>query len=171
MNNLKNMKAIKQYSTILHSRMKSIGRRVNGRRCQTVGMEDDRHPGKLRKFECCPVSSKSKKKSKLAKGVAFIGGDEDDDSNDQDDDYVPDDDFLDDDDDDDQNNDHPHDDPSNPEPDQHDHHASSPPSPPQHDQSYDYVSDDEFVDDATGIFILYMCIRHHSYKLATYLFL
>lgn len=133
-----------------HLRVINIGRRTEGRRCQMVGMEDSRHPGKLRKYECCPVSSgKSKsKKSKLVKGVAFIEGDEDDSS---DSDYVPDDDFLDDDDDHD-DDDHPHDDPSNPDPDQHDH-TSSP--SPQHAQSYDYVSDDEFVNDA-GIHTQYV---------------
>lgn len=124
-----------------------------------VGMEDDRHPGKLRKFECCPVSSSSNSKSKksqqkLVKGVAFVG-DSDDDDND-DDDYVPDDDFLDDDDHDDDgdddtddnNDDHSHHIPSNPDPDQHDQASSPSWSPSQHAQSYDYVSDDEFVTDA-----------------------
>lgn len=135
------------------------GRRTGGRRCQLVGMEDNRHPGKLRKYECCPVStgktksSSSSKKSKLVKGLAFIGDEDDSDS----DDYVPDDDILDDDDDDD--DDHPHDDPSNPDPDQHDHTISP---PPQHAQSYDYVSDDEFVNDA-GIHKHTLCIRHNPY--------
>ena len=113
-----------------------------GRRCQTVGMEDDQHPGKLRKYKCCPVSSSKKSSSKkLVKGVAFIGGDEDD--CDQDD-YMRDDDFLDDDDSDDDDDFHDH--------------TSSPSSSPQHAQSYDYVSDDEFVTDA-GIHNQYMCIR------------
>lgn len=130
----------------------SIGRKQSGgRRCQTVGMEDQQQPGKLRKYECCPVSSKSKKKSqKLVKGVAFIGDEDDSDNNG--DDYVRDDDFLDDDhnddnNDDDDTDDKPHHNPSIPDPDQHDH-TSSRSSSPQHAQSYDYISDDEFVHDA-----------------------
>ncbi|XP_032787702.1 uncharacterized protein LOC116925152 isoform X4 [Daphnia magna] len=126
-----------------------------GRRCQTVGMEDQQQPGKLRKYECCPVSSKSKKKSqKLVKGVAFIGDEDDSDNNG--DDYVRDDDFLDDDhnddnNDDDDTDDKPHHNPSIPDPDQHDH-TSSRSSSPQHAQSYDYISDDEFVHDAEDTF-------------------
>uniref|UniRef100_A0A0N8DDR4 L(2)01289 long form n=1 Tax=Daphnia magna TaxID=35525 RepID=A0A0N8DDR4_9CRUS len=127
----------------------------SGRRCQTVGMEDQQQPGKLRKYECCPVSSKSKKKSqKLVKGVAFIGDEDDSDNNG--DDYVRDDDFLDDDhnddnNDDDDTDDKPHHNPSIPDPDQHDH-TSSRSSSPQHAQSYDYISDDEFVHDAEDTF-------------------
>ncbi len=128
----------------------SIGRKqTGGRRCQTVGMEDPNQPGKLRKFECCPVKSSNKKsKQNLVKGVAFIGDEDDSDCDDyvQNDDFLDDDDQNDDDDDDDDDNDDlpPH--PSQPDPDQHDHSASTP--SPQHAQSYDYVSDDEYVTDA-----------------------
>ncbi|XP_046651298.1 uncharacterized protein LOC124342369 isoform X3 [Daphnia pulicaria] len=128
-------------------------KQTGGRRCQTVGMEDPNQPGKLRKFECCPVKSSNKKsKQNLVKGVAFIGDEDDYDCDDyvQNDDFLDDDDQNDDDDDDDDDNDDlpPH--PSQPDPDQHDHSASTP--SPQHAQSYDYVSDDEFVTDAEEVF-------------------
>lgn len=106
-----------------------------------VGMEDSQHPGKLRKYQCCPVkSSKSNKKSKLARGVAFVGDEEDCEEN-----FTRDDDFVDDDDDDDDHydDDDPHDAPPTPPA------TSSPirPAASQHatTQTFDYVSDDEFV--------------------------
>lgn len=149
----------------------SIGRKqTGGRRCQTVGMEDPNQPGKLRKFECCPVKSSNKKsKQNLVKGVAFIGDEDDYDCDDyvQNDDFLDDDDQNDDDDDDDDDNDDlpPH--PSQPDPDQHDHSASTP--SPQHAQSYDYVSDDEFVTDA-GIHTQYMCIRSNFPSITIFLY-
>nr|CAG4638530.1 EOG090X0856 [Cyclestheria hislopi] len=115
--------------------------RKSSARCQMVGMEDGKHPGKLRKYQCCPVVShaddKKKSKSKLAKGIAII--DEDDDA---DDDFVQDTDFIDGDDDDDGNDDdnddsdltdsrHPFDLYSSP-----------------YSQSVDFISDDEFVQDS-----------------------
>lgn len=110
-------------------------------------MEDDKHPGKLRKYQCCPVTSdkKSKKKNeKLVKGVAFVG-DEDGDCES----FASSDDFLDDDDDnddDDDDVDDSHDDPPNPYTDQHDHFSDA--ESAQHAQSYEFVSDDEIVSDA-----------------------
>lgn len=125
-------------------------------RCQMVGMEDGRHPGKLRKYQCCPVKS-SKRKSKLAKGIAFFSGEPDD----EDDNFAQDDDFVDDDDDDNdddrskddnRDDDDPHDTPPTP--------PSPVPAPSQEPSSpakehaptiqphFEFVSDDDFVSDA-----------------------
>lgn len=110
-------------------------------------MEDDKYPGKLRKYQCCPVTSDSKKskKNKLVKGVAFFGDEDDDDCGS----FASDDDFLDDDDDqDDDDTDDSHDDPTNPDTDQHDHHHFSDRASAQHAQSFEFFSDDEIVSDA-----------------------
>ena len=76
-----------------------IGRKSSSA-CKIIGLEDGQHPGKLRKYQCCPTGgsgdkddSKNKKKKKISRGIAII--DEDDD----DDDFVQDDEFIDDDDD------------------------------------------------------------------------
>ena len=157
----------------------------SGKRCQTVGLEDTRHPGKLRKYQCCPVSSSSsssqrsssnvkKNKAKLAAIVEleeeFI--DEDDLIHDDDDDDAPDD----------NTNDsnsrkkpyNPHDDPSSssqppssPSPfiqhgDQNYQHRSSSPS---HIQSYVYIPDDDFISDAGTEHIASDAFLHHQFHL------
>ncbi len=126
-------------------------------RCQMVGMEDGRHPGKLRKYQCCPVKS-SKRKSKLAKGIAFFSGEPDD----EDDNFAQDDDFVDDDDDDDNDDDRSKDD-NRDDDDPHDTPPTPPspvPAPSQEPSSpakehaptiqphFEFVSDDDFVSDA-----------------------
>lgn len=127
-----------------------LGRKPGQQQCKMVGIEDGKHPGKLRKYQCCPVASSSgrsdkKKTSKLVKGVAFVGDEEDDE-----DCFTKEDDFVDDDDDDDDDksqddddDDDPHDAPPK---------TKTPPSssPARHDttQTFEYVSDDDFVTDA-----------------------
>ena len=160
--------------------MKSGG---SEKRCQTVGLEDVRHPGKLRKYQCCPVSSSSSKsandkksKEKLAKGFALPDAGEDDDLVDEDDliHDSPDDGSDNDDDSDDSTTDDDDNqppstssysssssssNPSNPsnQHDDHKHHSSS----PSHTQSYVYISDDDFISDAGTEHIASDAFLHH----------
>jgi len=174
-------RAVCVYVYVYTGRLKRMS--GSGKRCQTVGLEDTRHPGKLRKYQCCPVSSSSsssqrsssngkKNKAKLA-SAAGLGIDEE---------YIDEDDLIDDDDDspDDANDSNsrkkpydPHDDPSpspqlsissSPPPsnqhgDQNYQHRSSSPS---HIQSYVYISDDDFISDAGIEHIASDAFLHHQ---------
>ena len=131
------------------------GRKKASGSCKILGMEDGNHGGKLRKYQCCPMVSQSKAKTRrrLAKGLALTATDDDDDQ-DQDDDadeFVDDSDFddADDDDDDDDDDDGSHFD-LHLDTDQNGHAPFYSPACTVIETN-DYLDDDDFVPDAPGI--------------------